>query len=164
MVFGDHGPGARLADVAAQAGVSEATLYRHYASRRTLLTALFDFAVEEAFLALERADLDSATVPEGVARVCRAFVALQSKFAIFVRMAEEFRDEQVESRFADHMTALMRRGIDQGVLRADHTEFEHVYMLGGLIRSATELAIRGVASQERAAQLASTTFLEGASA
>lgn len=160
-VFAEQGPGGRLLDVAQRAGVGEATLYRYFSNRHSLLAALFDYAVDESFRAIEAADLANVPVPEAIARAVRAFVALQSKFAVLSRMGDQFRDEDVERRMTEPFEELFRRGAEEGLIDNEFTGYELGHMLGGVIRAASELQADGKVPLERAAHLASTTFLRG---
>jgi AcrR family transcriptional regulator len=65
-------PAATLEQVAAQAGVSRATVYHHFANRDALLDALTEQSVQEVAAAVEaaRPDQDSATA--AIERVLRA--------------------------------------------------------------------------------------------
>src|ERR1700676_5536078 len=67
-VFSEQGTAATLADVAAAAGVSRATLYRYYPNREALLKALAAHALNELASRLNDAGLERATVEEGVER------------------------------------------------------------------------------------------------
>lgn len=160
-VFAEQGPGGRLLDVAQRAGVGEATLYRYFSNRHSLLAALYEYAVDESFRVIEAADLPNVPVPEGIVRVVRAFVALQSKFAVLVRMGDQFRDEDVERRMTEPFEDLFRRGAEEGVIHTEFTGYELGHMLGGVIRAASELQATGKVPLERAAHLASATFLRG---
>jgi len=160
-VFAEYGPERRLSDVAEHAGVGEATLYRHFSNRHSLLAALYDYSIEEAFRAIESADLPNTSVGEGIARIARAFVGLHAKYAVLVRMSEQFRDDEVERRLSEPIVDVLRRGIESGIVTTEFTEMELTYMLGGLIRAAWEVSATGQLPLERAASLASTTFLTG---
>src|ERR1700753_4172571 len=74
-VFSDQGTAANLADVAAAAGVSRATLYRYYPNREARLNDLGAHALNEPATPLRHAGLKRATVKEAIERLARALVA-----------------------------------------------------------------------------------------
>ena len=67
-----------MADVAAAAGVSRATLYRYFPTREQLLQALTTAGLNEAATRLAEADLDAVPVPEAIARIARVVAAAGS--------------------------------------------------------------------------------------
>jgi AcrR family transcriptional regulator len=136
-------------------------MYRYFSNRHALLTALHDYSVEEALRAIEAADLPNASVVEGIARLSRAFVGLHSKYAVLVQMGEQFRDDAVARQLSEPIEAVLRRGVEGGIVTDEFTETELIYMFGGLVRAAAELEASGQVTLERAARLASNTFLSG---
>src|ERR1700736_1664130 len=81
-VFSEQGTAANLADVAAAAGVSRATLYRYYPNREALLTALAAHALNELANRLNDAGLERATVKEAIERLARAIVAVGDRYSV----------------------------------------------------------------------------------
>ena len=73
-----------MAEVAAAAGVAQATLYRWFPTRGGLLQALTTYAVDAAVTQLAQADLDTVPVPEGIARLVRLVAAAGSKYAAVI--------------------------------------------------------------------------------
>jgi AcrR family transcriptional regulator len=160
-VFAEQGAQARLADVAAAAGVGPATLYRYFSDREALLSALFEYALHETSESLVAADLDNVPVREGIARAARALVAMHNKYSVLSRMVDQVDKEKVDQCLREPIVALLRRGRDEGTLRTDLSEDETVAVLAALLQAATQLAIQGHAGVERAATLATSMFLDG---
>ena len=75
----ESNPGSRIttAALAAQVGVSEAALYRHFPSKAKMLEGLIDFVETSVFTRVNRI---LAEQPNAAAR-CRALVALLLTFA-----------------------------------------------------------------------------------
>lgn len=69
----NRNPGAPFAEVATEAGIGRATLYRHYPTREALLAEVTRTALAELDQAVEAATHDAPTYTEGLRR---AFVAM----------------------------------------------------------------------------------------
>ena len=127
-----------MADVAAAAGVSRATLYRYFPTREQLLAALTAAGLNEAATRLAEADLDAVPVPEAIARIARVVAAAGSKYAAVADQADPAGT--VEQQIGTMIQAVLRRGIDDQTLRSDLTAGELGYLLGYLLRAAGRMA------------------------
>jgi TetR/AcrR family transcriptional regulator, mexCD-oprJ operon repressor len=148
-----------MADVAAAAGVSRATLYRYFPTREQLLAALTTAGLNEAATRLAEADLDAVPVPEAIARIARVVAAAGSKYAAVADQADP--GGAVEQQIETMIQAVLRRGIDDQTLRSDLTAGELGYLLGYLLRAAGRMAADHQAGTEKAAALITTVFLHG---
>jgi AcrR family transcriptional regulator len=148
-----------MADVAAAAGVSRATLYRYFPTREQLLQALTSAGLNEATARLAEADLDAVPVPEAIARIARVVAAAGSKYAAVADTADP--DGAVEQQIGTMIQGVLRRGINDGTLRSDLTAGELGYLLGYLLRAAGRMAADHQAGTEKAAALITTVFLHG---
>jgi AcrR family transcriptional regulator len=83
-VLSEHGS-SNMADVAAAAGVSRATLYRYYPHREALLDALAAQALADAAARVAAAGLERAPVEEAIERMVRALIAVGDRYAVLVR-------------------------------------------------------------------------------
>src|SRR3989442_7329395 len=84
-VLSAHGSSTNMADVAAAAGVSRATLYRYYPDREALLDALASAALAAAATRLADAGLERAPVEEAIERIVRALIAVGDPYGVLVR-------------------------------------------------------------------------------
>src|SRR6266496_6868197 len=139
----EHGSSASMADVAAAAGVSRATLYRYYPDREALLDALASHALAEAAARLGDASLERAPVEEAIERIVRAQTAVGARYAVLVREQVEADPGEIERLVAAPMRAVFARGIESGILRQDLPAEVLLELFGGALIAATKLIQRG---------------------
>jgi AcrR family transcriptional regulator len=127
-VFRERGLGAEMKEIAQRAGVSIGTIYRNFPTRDDLVVAMVGELLGEM-----RENADAATAVDDPVEALRVF--LRGGFAI----AERFGDLAVlhgvlpaachalvqEFDMVSRAGALVRRGVEAGVLRAD-LDFEFV--------------------------------------
>jgi len=164
QVFFRAGTGASMDEVADAAGLARATLYRYFPNRDALLHALLEDALDDMAARLDEAEIDLATVPEGVARAARALVGASSKYAFLAHEAKHVEPDAVEERLTAPLRSLFRRGAADGTLRGDMNEEELGRLFGGLLQAAVQMTAQGAVGAERAAAMVSTLFLDGAAA
>src|SRR6266566_2528311 len=99
-VLSERGSNANMADVAAAAGVSRATLYRYYPHREALLDALASHALADAAARLADAALERAPVEEAIERIVRALIAVGESYAVLVREQVEAHPGEIERLIA----------------------------------------------------------------
>src|SRR4030088_1680919 len=110
-VFSEHGTAATLADVAAAAGLSRATLYRYYPNREALLKALAAHALTELASRLNDAGLERATVKEAIERLARAIVAIGDRYAVLA--GEQCSPDEADAERL--VGAALRAGFARGI-------------------------------------------------
>src|SRR5579862_1296314 len=81
-LFSEEGGSSNMAEVAAAAGISRATLYRYFPHREALLEALSTYALADAAARLADAGLERAPVEEAIERIVRAIVAVGDHYAV----------------------------------------------------------------------------------
>src|SRR5438105_2744341 len=113
----EHGRGANMADVAAAAGISRATLYRYYPDREALLDALASHALAAAAARLADAGLERAPVEEAIERIVRALTAVGDRYGVLLREQVEADPGEIERLVAAPMRAVFPRGLESGLLR-----------------------------------------------
>jgi len=107
---------ATVGAVAQATGVARGTIYRYFATRQALLTAVVDQAFLKAEHQLSQANLAAVPPAEGLARAVRALVALGDDFLVLVR--QRLLTGQDVAAFSP-VVALLERGRQAGDLRSD---------------------------------------------
>jgi AcrR family transcriptional regulator len=153
-----------MADVAAAAGVSRATLYRYYPHRDALLEALAAHALADASARLADAGLERAPVEEAIERIVRALVAVGDRYSVIVRERLEFEPGEAERCLGAPMRSVFVRGIESGLLRQDLPVEVLLELFGGALQAAVKLIERGHLGVEEASAATASVFLDGARA
>src|SRR6266567_4433251 len=161
-VLSEHGGRTSMADVAAAAGVSRATLYRYYPDREALLDALAAQALADAAARLADAGLERAPVDEAIERIVRALTAVGDRYAALLREQVEADPADVERFIAAPMRAVFDRGIESGVFRQDVPAELLFELFGGALVAALKLTGQGRLGVEEASAATATVFLDGA--
>ncbi|MET9461210.1 TetR family transcriptional regulator [Streptomyces canus] len=143
-VFTEQGLEAPLDVIARRAGVGNATLYRHFPSRAALVDAVFRDPLAGTMAAGEQARA-AADPWEGLVGYTEAvFAVLATDRGTNDLMTTHL--EGVESLQAVHahnratMELLLRRGRDEGIIRADVTTEDVLFALAALGRAVPSLA------------------------
>jgi TetR/AcrR family transcriptional regulator, mexCD-oprJ operon repressor len=153
-----------MADVAAAAGVSRATLYRYYPHREALLEALASQALADAATRLADAGLERAPVEEAIERIVRAVVAVGDRYAVIVREHVKFDPAEAERLLGAPMRAVFVRGIESGLFRQDLPVEVLLELFGGALMAAFRLTERRQLGLEEASAATASVFLDGARA
>jgi AcrR family transcriptional regulator len=161
-VFSEQGTAANLADVAAAAGVSRATLYRYYPNRDALLRALGAHALNELAGRLNDAGLERATVTEAIERLARALVAVGDRYSVLASEQCPPDEAASERLVVAPMRAVFERGIATGVLRQDLPADVLRTLFSGTILAGMKLTQRQQLGPEEASAAAAAVFLDGA--
>jgi AcrR family transcriptional regulator len=161
-VLSERGTRANMANVAAEAGVSRATLYRYFPDREALLDALATHALAAAAARLADAGLERAPVEEAIERIVRALTAVGSRFAVIVDEHVESDPGEIERLIAAPMRAVFARGVEAGLLRQDLPPEVLLELFGGALQAALRLTQRGQLGLEEASAAAASVFLDGA--
>ena len=132
VVFADRGLDAPLDDIARQAGVGNATLYRRFPSRHDLVAAVFSDMLKQVVAASERA-AGAADPWQGFAEHLAFLCRLQSENRAFAdllttRVAAPGL-EALRGRALDALEVLIHRAKSVNALRADFSPQDVVVLL-----------------------------------
>ncbi|WP_202501143.1 TetR/AcrR family transcriptional regulator [Streptomyces sp. SID5785] len=129
---------ATMDEVAKAAGISRATLHRHFAGRDALVRALEDLGIDECEAALDRAALDAGPAEDALRRLIAELEPAAPLLAFLTTENQLFEGEQQHAgweRLDARMVALFRRGQEAGEFRIDLTPAWLCEALYGLVGS-----------------------------
>ncbi len=135
-------PDASLSDVARLAGLTRATLYRHFGSRERLLDALRDDALDSAVEAVAGARVEEGAALEALHRVVMAIASLGGRFWPLLMEGADQDSVFLRSRaqaFAP-VLAIIERGQLSGQIRTDVSPEWAVTALTALLAAAVRHA------------------------
>ncbi len=137
---------ATMDEVARAAGISRATLHRHFAGRDALVRALESLGIAECEAALDTARLDEGPAGEAVRRLVRAIAPAAGLLAFLYTENQLFEGEEQNAgwtRIDDRVAALFRRGQAAGEFRIDLTPAWLTEALYGLLASGAWAVAEG---------------------
>jgi len=121
--------GAKVADVAAEAGVADGTIYLYFKSKDDLLISLFELQMERVHATLSAAMVGAKDAHDKLRRFVRAYVQLVQDnrhgtevITIELRQSAKFMKEYDNRRFAEFLkllAAIVDEGQKSGQLRPD---------------------------------------------
>ncbi|WP_433700008.1 TetR/AcrR family transcriptional regulator [Nocardiopsis sp. CA-288880] len=166
-VLAERGDAVSMASIAEAAGVGRATLYRYFPNREALVAGMVERALDDLGARIADARVDSVPVPEGIARLVRAFLAEGRKYAAVVQL-KPVREQKArmspgggEERVSGPLRALVARGVADGTLRSDVPEDVQFEMFTALVERALGLVLAGRLGAEEAGAVVGSAFLEG---
>ena len=159
--FAHGGDATSMRDVASEAGIARATLYRYFPSRQALVEEVARLATADAGERLQAARLAEVPVREGVARATRALIEVGDLFIVLARERVRPDPDAFERSLGGPLKALFRRGQDAGEIRDDVPASWLTESLVGLVVSV--LAAKPSMGREDTIATATSLFLEGAS-
>jgi AcrR family transcriptional regulator len=137
-IFVEFGPEAPLDEIARRAGIGNATLYRHFADRRSLV---HDVLISVIVRSAEHAERATAQEPDPFTGLCRfAHAAVDERIGVLCGMFVGELDKHApdviaeRQRLEDAVEALMERARRAGRLRSDVTMGDLVVALSQLAR------------------------------
>ncbi|MFC0038434.1 TetR/AcrR family transcriptional regulator [Actinomadura rayongensis] len=145
-VFHDHGVDAPLDDIARRAGVGNATMYRHFPTRRELIIAVY--ADEVAALCDRSRSLLTVDPPGdalfGWLRDFVAHVATKRELALSITDDRTGQRSALFDHWHDSMhtaaSALLTRAQSAGAVRPDLSATELLALANGIALTATDAA------------------------
>lgn len=137
---------ATMDEVARAAGISRATLHRHFAGREALVRALEALGIEECEAALESARLDEGTASEALRRLVREMEPAAGLLSFLYGENQLWESEEHAegwTRLDARIGALFLRGQQSGEFRIDLTPAWLTEALYGLIASCAWAVLDG---------------------
>ncbi|WP_093774365.1 TetR/AcrR family transcriptional regulator [Streptomyces sp. yr375] len=137
---------ATMDEVAKAAGISRATLHRHFAGRDALVRALETLGIAECEKALDAAQLDEGPADAAVRRLVGEIESAAGLLAFLYTENQLFEGAEEHpgwTRIDDRISALFRRGQKDGAFRIDLTPAWLTEALYGLLASAAWLVQSG---------------------
>ncbi|MGW3147634.1 MULTISPECIES: TetR/AcrR family transcriptional regulator [Streptomyces] len=156
---------ATMDEVAKAAGISRATLHRHFAGRDALVRALEALGIAECEAALDAARLDEGPASEAVRRLVRAIEPAAGLLAFLYTENQLFEGEEQNEGWAHldaRIAALFRRGQAGGELRIDLTPAWLTEALYGLMASAAWAVSEGRVAPKDFTHMITELLLGGA--
>ncbi|WP_327357400.1 TetR/AcrR family transcriptional regulator [Streptomyces sp. NBC_01304] len=129
---------ATMDEVARAAGISRATLHRHFAGRDALVRALEELGIRQLEAALDAARLNEGPAVDAVRRLVAQAEPVAGFLAFLVTENQLFEGDEMHqgwSRIDDRVSALFRRGQEAGEFRIDLSPAWLTEALYGLIGS-----------------------------
>lgn len=143
---------ATMDEVAKAAGISRATLHRHFAGRDALVRALEALGIAECEAAVDRARLDEGSASEAVRRLVREIQPAAGLLAFLYGESQLWEGDRQNDGWLSLDTrigAVFQRGQQSGEFRIDLTPVWLTEALYGLIASCAWASLDGrVASRD----------------
>jgi TetR/AcrR family transcriptional regulator, mexCD-oprJ operon repressor len=155
-------PDAAMADIADEAGVGRATLYRHFPTRDSLLQGAEEAGIAELTEGIEAANLGGLSVERAIARLTSVFMRTGAKYAAFITQDEDHPDSVDKQRVIQPVREVIDRGVREGVLRADPPTDVLFEMFSALLERSLWLTVAGTITPEAATDAVVDLFLDGA--
>lgn len=137
---------ATMDEVARAAGISRATLHRHFAGRDALVRALETLGIAECEGALDAARLDDGPARDAVRRLVEEIEPAAALLAFLYTENQLFEGEEQNegwTRIDDRVATLFRRGQAGGEFRIDLTPAWLTEALYGLLASGAWAVTEG---------------------
>ncbi|MEU9659563.1 TetR/AcrR family transcriptional regulator [Streptomyces chartreusis] len=137
---------ATMDEVAKAAGISRATLHRHFAGRDALVRALESLGIAECEAALDAARLDEGPARDAVHRLVREIEPSTGLLAFLYTENQLFEGEEQNAGWAridERIAALFRRGQQSGEFRIDLSAVWLTEALYGLLGSGAWAVAEG---------------------
>ncbi|MCT7355538.1 TetR/AcrR family transcriptional regulator [Streptomyces sp. 15-116A] len=137
---------ATMDEVAKAAGISRATLHRHFAGRDALVRALEALGIAECEAVLEAARTEEGPAEDAVRRLVAAIEPQAGLLAFLYTENQLFEGEEQNAGWAridERIAALFRRGQESGEFRIDLTPAWLTEALYGLLASAAWAVAEG---------------------
>ncbi|HEX8865756.1 MAG TPA: TetR family transcriptional regulator [Lentzea sp.] len=153
-------PSATIAAIAAEAGVDRRTVYRRFASREELLTAVYQARLDAIEKAIDAARLREAPVSIALHRYVEGIIGVNRTWPVELsRMATDSEAWARRNRAVDEVEVFIQRCVDEGFLRSDQPAGWTGAVLGHLLHLGGQQLLEH--SPAQAADVLVDTFLNG---
>ena len=134
-VFAASGPGALLEEIAQQAGVGIATLYRRFPDREQLVHAAIEQILAEMISPATEQALADENPKRGLVTLLSAAMSIAARERNTLAAAKDIRaiTAEVSDQYFGSLTLLTRRGQQAGQIRADLVPDDLRTIMGMLI-------------------------------
>lgn len=156
---------ATMDEVAKAAGISRATLHRHFAGRDALVRALEALCIAECAAALDAADTENGRAQDAVRRLVREFQPVAALIAFLYSENQLYEEEGLNAdweRIDERIAALFRRGQRDGEFRIDLTPVWLTEAMYGLLTSGAWLVQCGKGAPKDFEHMTAELLLGGA--
>ncbi|WP_345589913.1 helix-turn-helix domain-containing protein [Streptomyces marokkonensis] len=156
---------ATMDEVARAAGLSRATLHRHFAGRDALVRALESLGIAECEAALDAARLDDGPAADAVRRLVREIESAAGLLAFLYTENQLFEGEEQNegwARMDARLAAVFRRGQESGEFRIDLTPAWLTEALYGLLASGAWAVTEGRVARNDMSHMVVELLLGGA--
>ena len=160
-------PNLAMADVGIAAGVSRATVYRHFPTREALVAAIHSQAVEQSEAALLACRLEEDSATEALRRLCTAWLDVAERYA-FAQLATQpgmGLDEQTRERsrqiLGAPLRALFERGKAAGEFSPTLSTEWCARSFGALLLAGARAVADGTLTHEDASDVVFRSLYEG---
>ncbi|MFT4715223.1 MAG: TetR/AcrR family transcriptional repressor of mexCD-oprJ operon [Paracoccaceae bacterium] len=161
-VFGAN-PGASILDVAKEAGVGRATLYRHFATREALMVELAQIAKRELDAAVDAATNSARSNLDGLKLALAAIIPLADR-QWFLTLDPVQQDPEIAELYqssVDETLAAIKAARSEGAFATNLSDEWIAEVYDGLIYAAWTMVRRGQATHAEACAMAWATFEKG---
>ena len=163
LVLFTEEPQSSMVAIARAAGVGRVTLYAHFPSREVLLEAVLDRTIAEAGEVIGKAAPAEGPATEAFQRLLRTSWHLLNQHRKLFELAQRelgpVRLRQRHREVVDHVEALLARGQQEGLFRADLPMNWLVTTVYSLLHAAAEDVNAGKLKAEEAADVLEATLL-----
>jgi AcrR family transcriptional regulator len=158
-------PGASMAEVARAAGLTRATLYRHFSNRQQLLEAMRAEALVRATHAIAASRLEEGSALEALHRVVEALLREGRRFRALLLAGADEDPVFLQERMAvfGPLQGVVQRGQAAGLIRADLPPGWVVAVIAALLASGVRMAPELPADDRALADLVFATLTTGVS-
>ena len=153
---------AGMAEIADEAGVGRATLYRHFPARDSLLRAVAQTGITDLVEAFDAARLDELPADRAITRIIAVYLREGAKYSAVIRQADEYCDPADMERTVRPVRDVIDRGIRDQVLRDDLRADTVFAMFSAIVERSLWLTIDDAMPPEEATEAAVAIFLNGA--